>query len=56
VWKDTVLVPPPNLAEPNRQINLYTQYTRRSLSVETNKSIRLKRGCDFSQLRRLPTF
>jgi len=44
----------PGRAEP--QINLYTQYTRRSLSVETNKSIRLKRGCDFSQLRRLPTF
>jgi FtsP/CotA-like multicopper oxidase with cupredoxin domain len=27
VWKDTVLVPPPTLAEPNLQINIYTQYT-----------------------------
>ncbi len=27
VWKDTVLVPPPTLAEPNLQINVYTQYT-----------------------------
>lgn len=27
IWKDTVLVPPPNAANPNLQVNVYTQYT-----------------------------